>query len=83
MPEPSRVLTLTTLERKGACANQLALFRAKFGDSVLVTEALCVEHAATFNWSWGVDNLLTAPARAAYEAGAVAAFARAYINDTN
>lgn len=89
MPEPSRVLTLATLKRKGACADQRALFRAKFGAAVVVTEALCVEHAAAFSWSWGAENLLSAPAEAArasaeaaYQAARAPAFARAYINDT-
>ena len=68
MPEPSRVLTLAALKRKGACADQIALFRDKFGDSVVVTEALCVEHAAAFSWSWGAENLLSAPALAAHQA---------------
>ena len=64
----SRILTLATLKKKGACAGQAALFRAKFGRSVEITEALCIEHAADFSWRWAVDNLLSATARAAYDA---------------
>ena len=63
----SRTLTLTTLKKKGACKGQVALFRTMFGQSVEITEALCVEHAAAFNWGWAAENLLTAPARAEYD----------------
>jgi hypothetical protein len=63
----SRTLTLTTLKKKGACKEQVALFRKMFGRSVEITEALCVEHAAVFSWGWAAQNLLTAPAWAECE----------------
>lgn len=63
----SRTLTLTTLKKKGACKEQVVLFRELFGKSVEITEALCVEHAAAFSWRWAANNLLTAAAMAEYD----------------
>jgi cell division septum initiation protein DivIVA len=63
----SRTLTLATLKKKGACKEQVALFRKMFGKSVEITEALCVEHAAVFSWGWAAENLLKAAALAEYE----------------
>lgn len=48
----ARTLTLATLKSKGACVEQVALFRKMFGKSVQITEALCVEHASAFSWGW-------------------------------
>lgn len=45
-------LTLDTLIAKRACAQQVDLFHQLFGESVTVTPALCVEHAAQFDWEW-------------------------------
>jgi hypothetical protein len=69
----SRTLTLATLKAKGACSEQVALFRQIFGQSVEITEALCVEHAALFSWEWAAENLLSAKARAAYDAATTTA----------
>jgi hypothetical protein len=69
------ILTLATLKAKGACADQCALFRSKFGDSVDVTPELCVSVAAQFDWGWAACNLLTAPALADYERATAAAWA--------
>ena len=77
----SRTLTLTTLKKKGACSEQVALFRKMFGRSVEITEALCVEHASVFSWGWAARNLLTAPALAEYLRATAPAWARAYISD--
>ena len=67
MPTPnSRLLTLATLKAKGACSEQVALFRRLFGKQVEVTETLCIEHARAFSWSWGACNLLSAQASDAY-----------------
>ena len=65
---PSRTVTLAQLRKAGACADQVDPFRRMFGKSVELTEALAVEHAALFNWDWGAANLLSTPARQAYEA---------------
>ena len=48
----SRTLTLQTLIDKGACSEQVELFRAKFGESVRVTQRLCVSVADAFDWDW-------------------------------
>ena len=77
----SRTLTLATLKKKGACKEQVALFRKMFGKSVEITEVLCAEHAAVFSWGWAAENLLTAPAWAEYQRVTAATWARAYIGD--
>jgi hypothetical protein len=61
------ILTLATLKEKCACADQCALFRSKFGQSVDVTRELCVSVAGKFDFHWAASNLLTAPALADYE----------------
>ena len=71
----SRTLTLQTLIDKGACYAQVELFRAKFGESVRVTQRLCVSVADAFDWNWAARHLLSKPARA--ECGRVTAPARA------
>jgi hypothetical protein len=48
----SRTLTLATLVALGACEDQRNLFHRNFGDSVEITVALCVQHAAEFRWGW-------------------------------
>ena len=63
----SRTLTLQTLIDKGACYAQVELFRAKFGESVRVTQRLCVSVADAFDWNWAARHLLSKPARAEYE----------------
>lgn len=69
----SAILTYKRLRAAGACAGQLALFRKMFGDQVEITEALCVEHAHTFNFFWAADHLLHEPAWQAYYAARVQA----------
>jgi hypothetical protein len=64
----SRTLTLQTLIDKDACEDQVDLFRAKFGESVEVTEALCRSVAFEFSWSWAADKLLSKRSRANYQA---------------
>src|SRR5208282_2710189 len=54
------------IDRK-ACQEQVDLFRAKFGESVDITEELCVSVATEFNFDWAAQELLTAPALAEYE----------------
>ena len=58
----SRSLTLAQLVAANACKHQRNLFAKLFGESVEVTEALCVEHVATFDWDWAGSHLLSAPA---------------------
>ena len=71
----SRTLTLATLKKKGACSEQVALFRKLFGKSVEITEALCAEHAKAFSWEWAAGNLLTAAACVEYRHVTAAAWA--------
>ena len=56
-----------TLIDKGACYAQVELFRAKFGESVRVTQRLCVSVADAFDWNWAAGHLLSKPAWAEYE----------------
>ena len=60
-------VTATQLRKLRACQEQVDLFVATFGESVEITEALCLEHAGNFDWDWAAYNLLPAPAWADYE----------------
>jgi hypothetical protein len=71
----SRTLTLKTLIDKGACDAQVELFRAKFGESVRVTQRLCVSVVDAFDWNWAARHLLSAPALAEYRRVKAAAWA--------
>jgi hypothetical protein len=51
-------LKVQTLIRKGACRDQVSLFRATFGESVEVTEGLCLSIAGKFDFDWAAQNLL-------------------------
>lgn len=64
----ARQLTLRALIDAGACEEQVDLFRAKFGDSVVVTEDLCRSVAGEFDWDWFARNLLSQPMRDQYAA---------------
>ena len=59
-------ITLAQLKRLHACEKQVTLFHSLFGQSVEVTEALCLEHVDKFDWDWAVQHLLTATAQAEY-----------------
>ena len=59
-------ITVKLLKAKGACAEQVAIFKTLFPNGVEPTEALCLAHAQTFGWHWAAANLLPAPARKAY-----------------
>ena len=52
---------------KGACASQVDLFKEIFPKGVVITEALCVEHADKFDWIWAALNLLSKEAKAECE----------------
>ncbi len=66
-------ISVATLRKKKACADQLKTFEDIFGrEPVEITEALCVAHADKFDWNWAVANLLPKPLWAAYEAGEAA-----------
>ena len=59
-------VTKTLLLRKGACDDQLDKFVELFPKGVVVTEALCIEHASVFDWGWAASHLLRAPAQDEY-----------------
>ena len=61
------IITAKKLESLGTCADQVELFRHLFGERQKVTVALCRKHAANFDWDWAAANLLSAPARKAYQ----------------
>jgi hypothetical protein len=60
-------LTTTMLRAKEACKYQRELFDRITGGEVDITVEWCCEHAQKFDWDWAAQNMLTAPARAAYE----------------
>ena len=73
-------ITLTQLRRLKACGSQLETFEHLFGevcapDSLEEALELAQRHAAEFEWDWGAQNLLTAPARADYERAIAPAWA--------
>jgi hypothetical protein len=67
------ILTLATLEAKGACADQRDLFRSMFGASVDVTRELCISVASQFSFTWAAQRLLKATARADFSCARAAA----------
>ncbi len=71
-------ITADMLRSKRACAEQVALFEELFGLEVVLTEALCVEHAGKFDWGWAAHYLLKPDARRAYNEAPLAGADRAY-----
>ena len=61
------------LEAAKACPEQVALFRAHFGDGGTVTLAKARKVALLFNWSWAARFLLSPASWAEYERVAVPA----------
>ena len=76
-------ITKTMLKRKGACPKQLDKFIELFPKGTEVTEALCVEHAQTFDWSWAAGHLLSAPAWAEYDKACASEFAHLWIEENS
>ena len=70
-------ITVKKLKALGACKDQVKLFQDLFGPSVVVTEALCIQHAQEFSWGWAAQNFLSAPALKAYDK-AIASARKAY-----
>lgn len=62
-----RILTLTQLTARRACAPQAALFKRHFGESVVVTEKLAAAHAPIFGSDSASYHLLTRTAQAAFD----------------
>jgi hypothetical protein len=62
-----KTITLKSLQRLHACKPQVALFQELFGESVEVTEELCVKHARDFDWCWAAEHLLTKTQQGVYD----------------
>jgi hypothetical protein len=67
------IITLDMLKDLCACWDEREKFERHFGESVEITEELCVRYATVFDWSWAADYLLKEDAavrwyRAAYYA---------------
>ena len=60
-------LTSRLLKSKGACTEQVDLFRELGGDKVPITLALVEEHASKFDWNWAARHLLSEAYWAEYE----------------
>ena len=76
-------ITLATLRKAGACADQVRLFAETFPDGTPADYeaalATALAHASAFDWDWAAEHLLSAPAQAEYErvtAGALAEYER-------
>lgn len=52
-------ITLKQLIDLGACRHARKRFRELFGESVEVTDDLCVKHAEEFDWDWVASHLLS------------------------
>ena len=70
-----KTLTMAMLKKAGACQSQLDLFKTHFGKGGEVTLEKCLSVAGVFNWDWAAENLLSPPARAAYDAALAPAWA--------
>jgi hypothetical protein len=68
-------ITLDILKKKRACLDKQRLFKKLFGDSVDVTEELCIQHARDFDWSWAARSLLNDAAQLACDEAEAAACA--------
>lgn len=51
-------ITYQQLSDLEACKDQLELFHTLFGDEVIATRRLILEHTEKFNWEWAAENLL-------------------------
>jgi phosphoenolpyruvate carboxylase len=71
----SAVITLAMVGAAGACADQLALFQATFGDSVVVSrETAAVAIGAGVDVAWAGSAFLRGKFRRAYNAATAEAF---------
>ena len=64
------------LQAAKACPEQVALFRAHFGDGGTVTLAKVRKVALLFNWNWAARFLLSPAALAEYERVTASAWAQ-------
>lgn len=59
-------ITLAMLKAKGACADQVILFRATFGEGGEVTLEKCLSVAHNFDWVWAARYLFSYPVWVAF-----------------
>ncbi len=60
-------ITSRLLRSKGACAEQVAVFKELGGDKKELTRALFLKHAGKFDLDWAANNLLSPTQKAEYE----------------
>ena len=69
------VVTAEMLRQRGACAAQVAVFRAAWPRGICPSLAACEKAARLgLNLDWFADHCLPAPARQAYEAAMATAW---------
>ena len=68
-------ITVSMLREKGACEQQVKLFTELFGESVKVTEELCIRYSDRFDFNWAARVFLSAAAWAEYQRVTAAALA--------
>jgi hypothetical protein len=68
-------ITLKMLRLKGACKDQVKLFKDTFGESVFVTRELCEKFASLFDFKWTALSFLSASAWVEYEEARASALA--------
>ncbi len=62
-----KTIMLQQLVDLGACERARTKFEVLFGQSVEVTEAVCLALANEFDWAWAAKRLLTPSAKAEYD----------------
>ena len=61
-------ITLSLLKSKGACADQVRLFRTHFGEGPAgLDDETALRMASVFDFDWAAQNLLSPEGRKAYE----------------
>ena len=62
----ANIITLDMLINKKACQEQIDLFKQCFGESVEITEDLCLKYSNEFHINWLIDNMLNEEQRELY-----------------
>jgi hypothetical protein len=68
-------IIVAQLEAANACQEQIDLFERLFGNSVVLTEELVLEHYSSFDVEWAAECLLSSSAYAVYSLAATSAWA--------
>lgn len=74
------IITIDNLREHNACPDQIVLFEERFGKSVMVTKARCLEYSLVFGFYWAARHLLSSQAWPVYWGIKVAA-QKAYMKD--